>query len=365
MSPSSSQHGNSGALVPGDGSTDVTSVLDHTSPLPSSLRRRIGAATAAVALLTTAGLVLDQSGNARAATAIGLGTADGYAVLAGSGITNTGSTVIAGDLGTFPTTTVTGENDITLTGTHRNDTENAAAKSGLLTAFNNAAGQASTQTISADLANPAATLTPGVYTQSTAMGLTGTLTLDGGGRTDAVFIFQAGDTLTTASASQVVLTGGTQACNVFWQVGVSATLGSDSTFVGTILAGTSITLNDRATVVGRVLASNGAVTMIDNVITRPLCSTPITSPVPTSPAPTSPAPTSPAPTSPTPTRPAPGVPEPGDDVPTGRAPRTTDGTPTSGRDGSPSDRAPQVPRVPVGSVDAGDGSSTRAHDSDA
>ncbi len=310
MSPSSSQFGYSGVLVPGDGSTDVTSVLDHTSPFPSTLRRRLGAATAAVALLTTAGLLLDQSGSARAATAPGLGTADGYAVLAGSGITNTGSTVITGDLGTFPTTTVTGENDITLTGTHRNDTENASAKGGLLTAFTTAAGQPSTRTITADLANPAATLTPGVYTQATAMGLTGTLTLDGGGDADAVFVFQAGDTLTTASASRVVLTGGAQACNVFWQVGVSATLGSDSTFVGTILAGTSITLNDRATVVGRVLASNGAVTMIDNVITRPVCSTPDTSPSPSSPSPSSPAPTSPAPTTPTPTNPAPAPPAP-------------------------------------------------------
>ena len=336
----------------------MTSVLDHTAHT-SPTRRRIGAAAAALALLTTAGLLLDQSGSARAATAIGLGTADGYAVLAGSGITNTGSTVIAGDLGTFPTTTVTGENDIILTGTHRSDTENAAAKGDLLTAFDNAAGQPSTQTISADLANPAATLTPGVYTQATAMGLTGTLTLDGGGDADAVFVFQAGDTLTTASASKVVLIGGAQACNVFWQVGVSATLGSDSTFVGTILAGTSITLNDRATVVGRVLASDGAVTMIDNVITRPLCSTPITSPAPTSPTPTTPAPTTPTPTGPTL----------GGDAPTGNAPRTTggtsDGPTTSGRDGSTGERARQVPRVPVGPVDAGDGSSTRGSDSGA
>jgi hypothetical protein len=334
----------------------VTSVLDHTAHT-SSARRRIGAAAAALALLTTAGLLLDQSGSARAATAIGLGTADGYAVLAGSGITNTGSTVIAGDLGTFPTTTVTGENDIVLTGTHRNDTENASAKGGLLTAFNDAAGQASTQTISADLANPAATLTPGVYTQATAMGLTGTLTLDGGGDADAVFVFQAGDTLTTASASRVVLTGGAQACNVFWQVGVSATLGSDSTFVGTILAGTSITLNDRATVAGRVLASNGAVTMIDNVITRPLCSTPVSSPTPTAPTPTT------TPTTPT----TPGA---GDAsgtgggspaAPTPGSGSVRDGSTTpSGRNGAGTGR--QVPRIPVGSVDAGDGSS--AHGSD-
>ncbi len=337
----------------------MTSVLDHTSHRSSI--QRLGAAAAALALLTTAGLLLDRSGSARAATAIGLGTADGYAVLAGSGITNTGSSVIVGDIGTFPTTTVTGESDLVLTGAHRNDTENAAAKGGLLTAFGTAAAQPSTRTIAADLADPAATLTAGVYTHATAMGLTGTLTLDGGGNADAVFVFQAGSTLTTASASRVVLTGGAQACNVFWQVGVSATLGSDSTFVGTILAGTSITLNDRAAVTGRVLASNGAVTMIDNVITRPVCSTPPSTPSAT-PTPGTGAPTAPpAPgtagdSTPTGSTPTAGSPTPGS--PTGGAPIANGGG-TSARDGSPTGTGRQVPRVPVGSVDAGDGSSAR------
>jgi hypothetical protein len=319
MSLSSSQLGNSGDLVPGDGRTDVTSVLDHSLPATPSARPRLGAASAAtLALLTAAGLLLDQSGTAHAATAIGLGTADSFAVLAGSGITNTNTTLITGDIGTFPTTTVTGENDIVLTGTHQNATVTAGAKTGLLTAYDNAAGQASDQTISADLAPTAATLTPGVYTSASSMGLTGALTLDAGGNADAIFVFQAGSTLTTGPASSVLLIGGAQACNVFWQVGSSATLDTDTVFVGTILAEDSITLNSRASVTGRVLAGDGAVTMDNNVITRPGC----TGPTPSS-------------------------------------------TPTSDNGGSDTGSANQVPRVPVGSVDAGDGSSLLGRNPDA
>ncbi len=318
----------------------MPSVLDHNAP--TSTRRRLGAATAALALLTTAGLLLDQSGSARAATSIDLGAADGYAVLAGSGITNTGSTEITGDLGTAPNPSVTGEYDIVLDGEHRTVPEATAAQAGLLAAFDAAAAQAPTQTISADLANPAATLTPGVYTQATAMGLTGTLTLDGQGNADSVFIFQADDTLTTGSASRIVLTNGAQACNVYWRVAVSATLGSDSEFVGTILAGTSITLDDRASVRGRLLARNGAVTMIDNVITRPVCSTPPATPSATA------TPAAPA---------ADGTPAPATRGTAGTAGTAGTGPTASGRDGSPARTGPQVSRVPVGSVDAGDGSS--------
>ena len=296
----------------------MTSVLDHSLSTTPSARPRLGAASAAtVALLTAAGLLLDQSGTARAATAIGLGTANSFAVLAGSGITNTTTTLITGDIGTFPTTTVNGETDIVLAGTHRNDTDNAAAKTGLLTAYNNAAGQASTQTISADLANPTATLTPGVYTSASSMGLTGALTLDAQGDADAVFVFQAVSTLTTGPASSVVLIGGAQACNVFWQVGSSAVLDTDTVFVGNVLADDSITLNARATVMGRVLASGGAVTLNNNVITRPGC--------------------------------------------TGANAYSFD---TSGSGGSGDGGASQVSRVPRGSVDAGDGSSLLGRTSD-
>jgi hypothetical protein len=264
----------------------VTSVLDQ-SPSTSAARRRLGAASAAtLALLTAAGLLLDQSGTAQAATAIGLGTATNFAVLAGAGITNTGATQITGDIGGSPlwSASFPGETDIVLNGTHRDVTASLAAQAGLLTAYNNAAGQASTQAISADLANPTATLTPGVYTSASSMGLTGALTLDAQGDADAVFVFQMVSTLTTAPASSVVLTGGAQACNVFWQVGSSALLDTGTIFVGNVLAHDAITLNAQATVSGRLLASGAAVTLNNNVITRPGCagsggSTPVGGPV--------------------------------------------------------------------------------------
>jgi hypothetical protein len=322
MSPSSSQLSNFGVLVPGDGRTDVTSVLDNQlahHPRRSRKRPRLGTSGAALALLTSVGLLLDQPGTAHAATAIGLGTADGFAVLAGSGITNTNTTLITGDIGTFPTTAVTGETDIVLTGTHQNATVTAAAKTGLLTAYDNAAGQTSTQTISADLAPTAATLYPGVYTSASSMGLTGALTLDAGGNADAIFVFQAGSTLTTGPASSVLLIGGAQACNVFWQVGESATLDTDTVFVGNVLAEDSITLNSRASIQGRVLASNGAVTMDNNVITRPGCTSTSTGP------------------------------------PTGPG-ASDNGSTGPGAAGNGRTRN-QVPRMPVGSVDAGDGTS--------
>jgi hypothetical protein len=318
MSPSPSQFGNSGDLVPGDGRTDVTSVLDHSPSATPSARPRFGAVSAAtLAVLTAAGLLLDQSGTADAATTIGLGTADSFAVLAGAGITNVNATLITGDIGTFPTTSVSGESDIVLTGSKRDATVTAGAKNDLTTAYNNAAGQPSGATISADLANPAATLSPGVYTASSSMGLTGALTLDAGGNADAVFVFQAGTSLTTGPGSRVLLIGGAKACNVFWQVGSSAVLDTDTVFVGTILADQSITLNSRASVTGRVLARSGAVTMDNNVITRPACAG-STSPVATA----------------------------------------------SGSNKSGTGRTGQVRRVPVGSVDAGDGSSLLGRASD-
>ncbi len=201
---------------------------------------------------------------------VGLGTADAFAVLAGSTVTNTGPTTINGDLGLHPGTSVTGFPPGTVNGTqHVNNAVAEQAKTDLVTAYNDAAGRSRDATISADLGGQ--TLTPGVYGSNSSLGLTGTLTLDAQGDADAVFIFQAGSTLTTASASQVNLINGAQACNVFWQIGSSATLGTDSDFVGNILALEAITLNTRATVDGRTLARNKAVTLDDNTITRATC----------------------------------------------------------------------------------------------
>ena len=207
-----------------------------------------------------------------------LGSDAGFAVLAGSGITITGPTKITGDIGTFPTTSITGFQNVTLNGA--NDAGNAVtqqAKSDLLTAYNDAVGRASGTTYAGGFDLVGQTLTSGVYHDATSLFLSGTLTLDAQGNPDAVWIFQAGSTLITASNSTIDLIGGAQACHVFWQVGSSATLGIGTDFAGNILALTSITLDTGATVDGRVLAQNGAVTLDTNTITLAVCSSDTTS----------------------------------------------------------------------------------------
>jgi Ice-binding-like len=208
--------------------------------------------------------------SAQAATAPGLGTAGSFVVLAGAGVTNTGPTTLNGDLGTFPTATVTGTSTLTLNGTnHAGDAVTQGAKNDLVTAYDSAAAQGPPAAISTDLGGQ--TLVAGVYNSASSIGLTGALTLDAQGNPNAVFVFQAGSTLTTASGSSVVLLNGAQACNIFWQVGSSATLGTGSTFRGSILALTDITVTTGATIEGRALARNGAVTLDTNTITRPVC----------------------------------------------------------------------------------------------
>jgi hypothetical protein len=225
-------------------------------------------------LLVLALLVaLALAGSAQAQAPVSLGTADSFAVLAGSTVTNTGPTVITGDLGLSPGTSVTGFPPGTVNGTqHIADAVAGQAQTDLTTAYNTAAAQAPTGTVSADLGGQ--TLTPGVYNSATSLGLTGALTLDAQGNANAVFIFQAGSTLTTASASSVNLVNGAQACNVFWQIGSSATLGTASTFRGSILALTSIAAATGATVDGRLLARNGATTLDSNTVTRAQCAAP-------------------------------------------------------------------------------------------
>ena len=218
---------------------------------------------------------LATAGFARAAgpTTVGLGSATNFAILAGSGITNTGSTIITGDVGTYPTPSETGFGSVTLNGTNQaGDTLTQGAKTDLTNAYIDAAGRTPVSTIPTELGG--STLTPGVYNSSAGtFGITGTLTLDGQGDPNAVFIFQMASTLITASASNIVLTGSANSCNVFWQVGSSATLGTTSHLVGSVLALTSITADTSATVDGRLLARNGAVTLDTNTVTRPACTT--------------------------------------------------------------------------------------------
>ena len=227
-------------------------------------------------LSLTVVVMLALAGSAQAATAVGLGTADSFAVLGGSGVTNTGLSVINGDLGTSPTPSVTGFGgtvDGTVIGAiHQADASAAQAQADLATAYKDAAGQGPAATLPTELGGR--TLTPGVYdSASGTFGLTGALTLNGNGNPDAVFVLKTASTLISASASQVLLVNGAQSCNVFWKVGSSATLGTSSTFAGNVLALQSISLGSGVAVNGRLLARNGAVTLIDDTVTRADCAT--------------------------------------------------------------------------------------------
>ncbi|HBD05094.1 TPA: hypothetical protein DCZ32_01395, partial [Candidatus Uhrbacteria bacterium] len=197
-------------------------------------------------------------------------SANGFAILAGAGITNTGSTTITGDVGSYATVTQTGFGSVTLNGTnHFGDATTQSAKTDLTTAYNDAEARTPTVIYGAIHDLGGEILTPGVYNDPSSFAITGTLTLDGENDPDAVFIFQAGSTLTTAGSSVVNLINGAQARNVFWQVGSSATLGTNSAFKGNILALTSVTITTGANIEGRILAQNGTVTLDANTITVP------------------------------------------------------------------------------------------------
>ncbi|WP_371785811.1 ice-binding family protein [Streptosporangium subroseum] len=214
------------------------------------------------------------SAAARAPVAVALGTAANFAILAGKAVVNTGSTVVTGDLGVSPSASVSGFPPGSVSGaTHAANAVAAQAQADLTTAYTNADTQAPATTVPTQLGGT--TLGPGIY-KSTAgtFQITGNLTLDAQGDPNAVFIFQTVSSLSTGTASTVTLAGGAQECNVFWKVGSSAALGTNSNFTGNILALNSISAGGGAAVKGRALARTGLVTLNKNTVTPSVCQAP-------------------------------------------------------------------------------------------
>ncbi len=239
--------------------------------------------SAGIAGVVTIGM-LASGGTAYAAgpTSVGLGTAAPFAVLAGTAVTSTGASSLTGELGISPASAaaVTGFPPGTVSGAiHAADPVAVQAKVDLATAYTVAAGLPATATHGT---LGGLTLVGGVYNAGGAvMGLTGTVTLDGQNDPSSVWVFQATSALTTDSASRVELINGASACNVFWQVTSSATLGSGSTFAGTIMALTSITMASGVTVNGRAMARNADVTLIADTITNTCSAASAPTPAPT------------------------------------------------------------------------------------
>ncbi len=244
-----------------------------TGRRPGTFRRRRPSA----AILTTAVVTLFGMGTTASAAivpTVQLATSANYAVLAGTTVTNIGNSVLDNSLGLWPGSSITGFPPGLVLAPGTTDTTNAVAQqaqSDLTAAYVDAAARPVDATITSELAN--LQLIPGVYSgpSKSALLLSGPLVLDGQGDVNAVFIFQTDSTLITASASTISLINGAQECNVFWQVGSSATLGTGSVFTGNILALTSIAVGTGVTVHGRALARNGEVTLDTDTFTKPTC----------------------------------------------------------------------------------------------
>jgi hypothetical protein len=237
-----------------------TSTL-HGTTIVDRPARLLGAALVCCMLMVS--LAVSQS-----PAPVALASATSFAVLSSSGVTSTGATIINGDLGVSPGTGFTGAPTVN-GATYIADSVAAQSKLDLTAAYNDAAGR-TLNGINRVGNLGGLTLVPGLYYSATSMEISsGDLTLDGQGDANAVFIFQMGSTLVTTADRQVILTGSARAANIFWQVGSSATLGTNSLFKGNILALTSISLLTGAILDGRALAQNGGVTFDGNTVTMP------------------------------------------------------------------------------------------------
>ena len=201
-----------------------------------------------------------------------LGAVSRFAVVAGGSVTNTGVTTITGDLGVYPSPTPIGLTPpIVIGSTFLGTPEALAGENAMTTAYNQLAAEPCKTNLTG-LELGGMTLPPGVYCFDSSAGLTGTLTLeDKADAVNHVWVFQVGTALTTATSSVVRATNGGSLCNVYWKIGSSATLGTGTTFGGSIIAMASITLNTNSTVVGRVLGRSGSVTMDTNTVSIASC----------------------------------------------------------------------------------------------
>ncbi len=206
-----------------------------------------------------------------------LGSAVDFAVFSGATVSNATATVttITGDLGTYPSQTAIGITPPVVIGNeYLGDGVAQIAANDIQTAYDKLSpGQLACGTVMTGLDLGGRTLTPGVYCFSSSAGLTGTLTLDAQNNPNASWVFQVGSALTTASASQVVVINGTagQACNAYWQIGSSATLGTSSVFGGNILALGAVTVTTFTSVLGRTFGLSAEVSTDTNVISIALC----------------------------------------------------------------------------------------------
>jgi LPXTG-motif cell wall-anchored protein len=231
--------------------------------------------------VTTGSVVLMSSSSAAIPSPFVQGVESSFGVLAGTSVTNTGPSQISGtagsNMGVSTGSSIDGGISIGTGVLHSNDAAAIAAKSAMVVTNAILTG-ASDAVVATELGG--LTLAPGVHSAASFLTLTGVLTLNAGGNADAIFIIKSPSTLVTAVSSSVVLTGSAQACNVYWQIGSSATLAVDSIFTGQLYAATSITAQTRAVIRGQLLAGTGAVTLDSNIIVNDSCGSDTTTPAP-------------------------------------------------------------------------------------